>query len=109
MDSLDEMITLHYCIIDKSTNLRLDTNEQLDIIYTKNSILVVTTNDSQTMIAVPRLYNEPVCSINDFPKMLCFQSQLRQFNFNMNVDNILLLSGYNIKLPVLKMTYSLGL
>ena len=68
VDTLEENITLQYCVIDNFTILRLDTGEQLDIIYTKDSILVVTTNDSQTTIAVPRLYGEPVCSMDDYPR-----------------------------------------
>ena len=64
VDVPGEMATLQYCIIDNSTILRLDTLEKLDIIYTKDSILVITTNDSQTTTAIPRLYNEPVCNMN---------------------------------------------
>lgn len=62
---LEEMNTLQYCIIDNSTILRLDTGEQLEIIYTQDSILVVAPNGSQTTMEVPRLYNELVCSMND--------------------------------------------
>ena len=68
VDAAEEMTTLQYCIIDNTTILRFDTDEQFDIIYTKDSILVVTTNDSQATTAVPRLYNEPVCSMNGFPR-----------------------------------------
>lgn len=70
IDAVEETITLQYCIIDNSTILRFDTGEQLDIIYTKDSILVVTTNDSQTMIAVPRLYDDPVCSMDYYPRIV---------------------------------------
>ena len=64
-----KVITLRYCIIDNSTILRLDTGDQLDIVYTEDSTLVVTMKDSQTTIEVPRLYDEQVCSmdIDDFP------------------------------------------
>ena len=62
-DPDSKVITLQYCIIDNSTILRLDTGDQLDIVYTKDSTLVVTMKDSQTTIEVPRLYNEQVCSV----------------------------------------------
>ena len=95
VDVPEEMATLQYCIIDNLTILRLDTGEQLDIIYTKDSILVVTTNDSQTTTAVPRLYNEPVCSMNSFPSDLVVSSS---FYIATSVWTALLLSitGYNI-------------
>ena len=62
MDATDsKVITLQYCIIDNSTILRLDTGDQLDIVYTEYSVLVVTMKDSQTTIEVPRLYDEQIC------------------------------------------------
>ena len=64
-DPGSKVITLQYCIIDNSTILRLDTGDQLDIVYTEDSALVVTMKDSQTTIEVPRLYDEQVCGIND--------------------------------------------
>ena len=76
VDVPEEMTTLQYCIIDNSTILRLDTGEQLDIIYTKGSILVVTTKDSQTTIAVPRLYDEPICSMNNLPSTFVLPSSI---------------------------------
>ena len=62
-----EVITLQYCIIDYSTILRLDTGDQLDIVYTKDSTLVVAMKYSQTTIEVPRLCDEQVCSMDDLP------------------------------------------
>ena len=69
VDIPQEATTLHmqYCIIDNSTILRLDTGEKLDIIFTSNSILVVSLNRSQTSMAIPRLHNELVCSMHEFP------------------------------------------
>ena len=58
-------ITLQYCIIDNSTILRLDTGEQLDIIYTEDSTLVVTMNGFQTSTAIPRSHNELFCKKDD--------------------------------------------
>lgn len=62
---IPEVIALKYCIIGNSTILRLDTGEQLDIIYIKDSTLVVTVNGSHNVIAVPKLYKELVCNMDD--------------------------------------------
>ena len=37
MDTPQEMTTLQYCVVDNSTIIRLDTGEQLDVVYTRNS------------------------------------------------------------------------
>ena len=66
VDSLVLMI-LQYCIIDNSTILRLDTGEQVDIVYTEDSTLVVAMKGSQTAIEVPRLHDEIVCSVDNLP------------------------------------------
>ena len=95
VDAAEEMITLQYCIIDNSTILKLDTGEQLDIIYTKDSILVVIINDSQTTIAIPRLYNEPVCNMNNFPRDLEV-STLQYIFASVWTALILSITGYNI-------------
>ena len=62
-DPDSKVITLQYCIIDNSTILRLDTGDQLDIVYTEDSTLVVTMKGSQTTIEIPRLYDEQVYSM----------------------------------------------
>ena len=94
-DVPEEMATLQYCIIDNSTILRLDTGEQLDIIYTKDSILVVTTNDYQTTIAVPRLYNETICSMNGLPSTFELPSSI-YITISVWTALFLSLTGYNI-------------
>ena len=62
-----EVMMLQYCIIDNSTILRLDTGEQLDIVYTEDNALVVAIKGSQTAIEVPRLHDEIVCSVDNLP------------------------------------------
>ena len=60
------MDTWQYCIVDNSTILRLDTGEQLDIVYTSNNTLLVILNHSQTVLVLPRLYNDKLgCGIDD--------------------------------------------
>ena len=94
-DPDSKVITLQYCIIDNSTILRLDTGDQLDIVYTKDSTLVVTMKDSQTTIEVPRLYNEQVCSMDDLPVDINVSTPIYIYAA---VWNALMLSvtGYNI-------------
>ena len=68
VDAADsKVITLQYCIVDNSTILRLDTGDQLDIVYTEDSALVVAMRDSHTTVEIPRLYDEQVCSMDNFP------------------------------------------
>ena len=101
VDATDsEVITLQYCIIDNSTILRLDTGDQLDFVYTKDSTLVVTMKDSQTTIEVPRLYDEPICSINDSPVDIVVPTVIYIYA---SVWNVLMLSmtGYNIVIYLL--------
>ena len=43
-----QVTPLHYCIIDNCTIMRVDTGETLDIIYTTDSLMVVTPTDGQT-------------------------------------------------------------
>ena len=45
---LQELTTLQYCLIDNCTIIRNDTGQQLDIVYTTQSHLVVTPTDGHT-------------------------------------------------------------
>ena len=62
MADLQQLTTLQYCLIDNSTIIRNDTGQQLDIVYTTQSHLVVTPTDGQTSIML--------ISKND-PELLC--------------------------------------
>ena len=95
-----EVITVWYCIIDNSTILRLDTGEQLDIIYTEDNTLVVTIDGSQTAIEVPRPHNEQVCSVNELPVDIVVTTPVYIYA---SVHNALILSitGYNIIIHLL--------
>ena len=48
MADLQQLTTLQYCLIDNCTIIRNDTRQQLDIVYTTQSHLVVTPTDGQT-------------------------------------------------------------
>ena len=55
-DGMDDLVVvpLQYCIIDNSTIMRIDTGETLDIVYTTDSLMVVTPTDGHTSIVVPK-------------------------------------------------------
>ena len=62
MADLQQLTTLQYCFIDNCTIIRNDTGQQLDIVYTTQSHLVVTSTDGQTStMLIP----------NNDPKLIC--------------------------------------
>ena len=95
-----EVTTLQYCIIDNSTILRLDTGEQLDIVYTKDSILVVTSDGCQTAIEVSRPYNELVCSMDDLPGDIGIPNSIYLITLVWTAL-VLAITGYNIIIHLL--------
>ena len=100
MDIPQEVTTLQYCINDNSTIIRLDTGEQLDIIFTRNSTLMVVPNGSQTSMAISRLHNELVCSIDDFPGKIVLSTP-NYIIISVSTAVILSLAGYNIVIHTL--------
>ena len=67
---LQELTTLQYCLIDNCTIIRNDTRQQLDIVYTTQSHLVVTPTDDQTSIMLisknnPELFCSSPNTTND--------------------------------------------
>ena len=99
-----EVITLQYCIIDNSTILRLDTGEQLDIIYTEDSILVVTMNGSQTSTAIPRSHNELFCKKDDLQDELLDDFVISLLSYIVYVIYQILMfsiTSYNIVIHIL--------
>ena len=58
---LSQVTTLQYCIIDNCTILRIDTGQQLDIVYTTESLLIVTPKDGHTSMVVTKIDNELPC------------------------------------------------
>ena len=53
MDDL-VVVPLQYCIINNCTIMRIDTGETLDIVYTTDSLMVVTPTDGHTSTVVPK-------------------------------------------------------
>ena len=58
---LSQVISLHYCIIDNCTIMRIDTGQQLDIVYTTESLLVVTPVDGHTSMEIAKIDDEMSC------------------------------------------------
>ena len=53
-DDLQQVTTLHYCQVDNCTIIRLDTGEELDIVYTTNSVIVTTPTDGSTSMMISK-------------------------------------------------------
>ena len=62
MADLHQLTTLQYCLIDNCTIIRIDTGQQLDIVYTTQSHLVVTPTDGQTSLLISKNDPELFCS-----------------------------------------------
>ena len=55
---LSQVTTLQYCIIDNCTIMRIDTGQQLDIVYTTESLLVVTPKDGHTSVVIAKIADD---------------------------------------------------
>ena len=58
---LSQVISLQYCIIDNCTIMKIDTGEQLDIVYTTESLLIVTPINGLISMAITKIDNELPC------------------------------------------------
>ena len=87
MADLQHNVTLQYCIIDNCTIMRIDTGQQLDIIYTTQSHLVVTPTDGQTSMIISKNESELFCFTLD-------DSTIRQVIAMIMVAFTALVSGY---------------
>ena len=58
---LSQVTTLQYCIIDNCTIMRIDTGQQLDIVYTTESLLIVTPKDGHISRVISRIDDELPC------------------------------------------------
>ena len=59
--NLSQVISLQYCIIDNCTIMKIDTGEQLDIVYTTESILIVTPVNGLTSMAIVKVDDKLSC------------------------------------------------
>ena len=51
---LSQVTTLQYCIIDNCTIMRIDTGQQLDIVYTTENLLIVTPKGGCTCLLIAK-------------------------------------------------------
>ena len=58
---LSQVNTLQYCIIDNCTITSINTGQQLDIVYTTESLLIVTPIDGHTSMVIAKIDNEMPC------------------------------------------------
>ena len=61
IDDLQQVTTLQYCLVDDCTIMMIDTGEELDIVYTTDSLLVVAVKGNQTSLVVFKRENEQSC------------------------------------------------
>ena len=54
---LSQVTALQYCIIDNCTIINIDTGQQLDIVYTSESLFIVT-RDGHTAMATTKIDDE---------------------------------------------------
>ena len=59
---LSPVTTLQYCIIDNCTIMRIDTGQRLDIVYTTESLLIVTPIDGHTSMVIAKIDGKVSCS-----------------------------------------------
>ena len=60
-DDLQQVASLQYCLVDNCTIMMIDTGEELDIVYTTDSLIVTTPTDGHTTVIIARLYKELPC------------------------------------------------
>ena len=58
---LSQVTILQYCIIDNCTIMRIDTGQQLDIVYTTESLLIVPPKDGCTSMMITKINDELPC------------------------------------------------
>ena len=72
MDPPQVATPLQYCVIDNCTIMRIDSREELDIIYTTENLLVAVPTDGHTSEMVSKHENKVPCSpiLNDSGRSL---------------------------------------
>jgi len=56
-----QVTTLQYCIINNCTIMRIDTGQQLDIVYTTGNLLIVTPVGAHTSVVIGKIDDELPC------------------------------------------------
>ena len=93
MDDLQQVTTLQYCVVDNCTIMRIDTGQQLDVVYTTESIIVINPTDGQTSSVIARHDNELACVLPD--SMVHEDNHIGQFIGLMIMSTLIMtVSGY---------------
>ena len=58
-----QVTTLQYCLVDNCTIMMIDTGEELDIVYTTDSLLVAIPIDGHTSVTISKLEDELPCIV----------------------------------------------
>ena len=70
-----QVTTLQYCIIDNCTIISIDTGQQLDIVYTTESLLIVTPKGGHTSVVIAKIDDE--LSVSNIPTQLMIIKYLK--------------------------------
>jgi len=68
-DDLQQVTTLQYCLVDNCTIMIIDTGEELDIVYTINSLIVTTPTDGRTSVLIAKQETELLCPVLPFQEL----------------------------------------
>ena len=67
-DDLQQVTTLQYCLVDNCNIMRIDTGEELNIVYTTDSLIVTTPTDGCTSVVIAKQEIElPCLDVDTFP------------------------------------------
>ena len=93
MDDLQQVTTLQYCVVDNCTIMRIDTGQELDVVYTTESIIVINPTDGQTSSVIARHDNELACVLPH--SMVHMDDHIGQFIGSMIISILIMtVSGY---------------
>ena len=88
MDDLQQVTTLQYCVVDNCTIMRIDTGQELDVVYTTESIIVINPTDGQTSSVIARHDNELACVLPD--SMVHLDDHISQFIGTMIISTLVI-------------------
>ena len=91
---LSQVTTLQYCIMDNCTIMRIDTGQQLDIIYTTESLLIVTPIDDHTSMVVTKIADDNLPCL-DYHNHTTSDSRIGELIGSLTLTSlIIMVSGY---------------
>ena len=62
ISNLQQVTILQYCLVDNCTIMKIETGERLGIVYTTDSLLVVTPKDGHTSVVIAKQEKELLCT-----------------------------------------------